>query len=69
MKKLVLLVSMILLCQTLFAQRVALVREDGKYGFLKEDGSWLVEPSYEGAFNFSDGLAAVHSKKSIRIYR
>ena len=54
---------MILLCQTLFAQRVALVREDGKYGFLKEDGSWLVEPSYEGAFNFSDGLAAVHSKK------
>ena len=67
MKKFVLLASIILLGQTLFAQRAALVREDGKFGFLNEDGSWLIEPSYEGAFNFSDGLAGVDSKKSIRI--
>ena len=63
MKKLILLVAAVVLCQTLFAQRVALVREDGKFGYINTDGSWLIEPSYKGAYNFSNGLAAVDGDK------
>ena len=63
MKKLVLFVATVVLYQTLFAQRVALVREDGKFGYLNEDGSWLIGPSYKGAYNFSNGLAAVVDDK------
>ena len=40
-------------------QLVALVKLDGKYGFVKTDGSWLLEPKYFAASDFSHGLACV----------
>ncbi len=59
MKKIILLVLFTIVCNTLFAQRVANVRFEGKTGFLNEDGSWLLEPVYEKGRNFSDGVVAV----------
>ena len=59
MKKTVLVLVSLLLFQTTFAQRAAVVNQDKKFGFIREDGSWLIEPTYKGAISFSDGLAGV----------
>ena len=53
------LILMFVVLQFAQAQRVANVRFEGKTGFLSEDGTWLLEPIYEKARNFSDGLVAV----------
>ncbi len=42
-----------------FQEGVAGVRVDGKYGFIKKDGSWLVEPKFDNAWKFSEGFASV----------
>jgi len=59
MKNLFAFVVLVLISQIVLSQRVALVRDDGKFGYIKEDGSWFIEPGYEKAGNFSDGMAAV----------
>lgn len=41
------------------SQELALVRKDGKFGFITKDGTFAIEPKFDGAKNFSDGLAAV----------
>ena len=35
------------------------VDEDGKYGFVDENGNWVVKPQFDDAFDFSEGLAIV----------
>lgn len=42
-----------------FTEGRLLVQRDGKYGFLNENGEWIVEPQYEDAEQYSEGLAAV----------
>jgi len=34
-------------------------RSDGKWGYVNDDHCWVVEPQFEGAWKFSDGLAQV----------
>ena len=48
----------VFIVQINFAQRVSTVKSDKKVGFIKDDGSWLIEPKFEKAGDFSDGLAA-----------
>ncbi|MCK5678890.1 MAG: WG repeat-containing protein, partial [Flavobacteriaceae bacterium] len=59
MKNLLAFIVLVLISQIILSQRVALVRHDGDIGYIKEDGSWFIEPSYEKAGNFSDNMAAV----------
>lgn len=59
MKNIFVTVLGIFICHLIVAQRVATVRLDGKVGFIKDDGSWLIEPTYVKAGNFSDGAVAV----------
>ena len=42
-----------------FSEGRAVVRVDGRYGYLKTDGTWLVEPQYREASAFVDGFAIV----------
>ena len=43
-----------------FHEGIARVRDtNGKYGFLDTKGKWIVEPVYDSAVNFSEGMAAV----------
>lgn len=45
--------------QLIEAQELALVKKDGKFGLLAKDGTFAVEPKFDNARDFSDGLAAV----------
>jgi hypothetical protein len=33
--------------------------EDGRFGIVDKEGQWLIEPIYENAYGFSDGLATL----------
>ena len=35
------------------------IGENGKYGYVRGNGSWAIEPQFDSARDFSDGLAAV----------
>lgn len=59
MKNLLFTLSLLFLAQSVFAQRIALVRQDGKFGYIDESGNFLVKPTYLKAKDFSDGAAAV----------
>ncbi len=61
MKNLLAFVVFVFISQIVLSQRVASVRHEGKFGYIKEDGSWFIEPSYDKAANFSDGMAAVYN--------
>ena len=55
-------VSFLALFLTVFsisAQELAVVREDGKVGYIDKSGAYVIEPQYEKAKSFSDGRAAV----------
>ena len=43
-----------------FEEGFAIVKAwSGKYGHIKPDGSWLVEPKFDDVENFHEGFAAV----------
>lgn len=42
-----------------FTEGLARVADGGRLGFIRRDGSFVVEPAYEAALAFSEGLAAV----------
>ncbi len=43
-----------------FAQnRIALIKKDGKFGFINDKGKYIAEPIYEEAFSFSENFAPV----------
>ena len=56
MKKLVSI--LLLLVQFANAQELALVRKDGKFGYISKSGEFAIQPKYKTAKNFSEGLAA-----------
>lgn len=45
--------------QFLVAQEFALVRQGKKFGYINQKGEFVIQPKYDLAKNFSDGLAAV----------
>lgn len=50
----------IFLLNTSFSQdRIALIKKDGKYGYINDKGQYIAEPIYTEAFSFSEGLAPV----------
>ena len=46
-----------------FSNGIACVLADGGYGYIDQSGQFVVEPAYQYAFNFREGLAAVQSEK------
>jgi hypothetical protein len=42
-----------------FIEGMALVKFDGSYGFINEEGEEIIRPSYKHAIDFSEGLAVV----------
>ena len=42
-----------------FAEHLAVVKSDGKFGYMKSDGTWLLPPKFDDARSFHDGLAIV----------
>ena len=60
MKKIVLL--LVLALQFAYSQELALVRKDGKFGYITKEGSFAIAPKFSAAKNFSDGLAAAEEK-------
>ena len=42
-----------------FREGLALVKQNGKVGFIDKAGNMVVEPQWDVAYSFSDGLAAV----------
>ena len=49
-----------------FSRGLAAAKEPGgKWGYLKPDGSWAIEPRFSRARAFTDGLAAVSEKGEV----
>lgn len=48
---------------TSFAQDIALVRENDKFGYIDKSANYVIEPRFEDAKSFSDGLAAAEQDK------
>jgi hypothetical protein len=46
-----------------FSDGLAVVKKDGKWGYVGKSGSFLIEPQFEEAESFSEGLAAVKINK------
>jgi len=48
-----------------FSENMASVRltEDGKYGFINKEGSVIIQPIFDSADSFENGLAAVYLRK------
>ena len=42
-----------------FHEGMAVACKNGRYGYIRRDGSWVVKPKYEMAFDFSEGRGAV----------
>ena len=38
-------------------------KKDGKYGYVNREASWIVEPRFDLAFPFFDGLALIAIRK------
>ena len=60
MKKLFL---MLLMVQFANAQELALVKKDGKFGYISKTGEFVIQPKFKVAKNFSEGLAAAEDNK------
>ena len=48
---------------TTFAQELALVRADDKYGYIDKTAKYIIEPTFEDAKSFSDGMAAAEQNE------
>lgn len=48
---------------TTLAQDLALVSEDGKFGYIDKSANYVIAPRFEDAKSFSDGLAAAEQDK------
>jgi hypothetical protein len=55
------LVKMVQGCTSIggFHENISVVCQSGRYGYIRRDGSWVVKPKYEMAFDFSEGRGAV----------
>jgi len=40
-------------------QPLLLVQLDGKWGYVNQEGEWVIQPQYQRAYLFHEGLAAV----------
>jgi len=59
-----LLLTLFMTSFTIFAQELALVREGGNFGYIDKSAKYVIEPKFQDAKSFSDGLAAaVQDKK------
>lgn len=47
-----------------YAQELALVRDDGKFGYIDKTGKYVIDPKFDNAKTFSNGLAAAIDGKS-----
>ena len=51
-----------------FSEGLALVKVDGKRGFIDKKGTIVITPQFESALDFKDGLAKVELTKSMSGY-
>jgi len=49
-------------CQFVFSQELAVVRENGKFGYINREGEFAIPAQYKKARSFANGLAAVLQK-------
>lgn len=49
----------LIIMPTIYAQELALVRQNDVFGYIDKSGNYVIEPSFEEASSFSEGLAAV----------
>ena len=47
-----------------FGQELALVREDGLFGYINKSGEYVIQPQFSKAKSFSEGYAAVEKNKA-----
>ena len=60
MKYFTLILAFFLLSLNSFSQKyIACARSDKEWGYINEDGSWLINPQFEHVHNFSEGYAAM----------
>lgn len=50
------------------SQKYPLMKINGLYGYLSLDGGWAIEPQYETAYAFSEGLALVKAENGMYQY-
>src|SRR6478736_105235 len=64
MKKLTLFTFSLLACASSYAQLLFAAKEKANdlYGFVDVNGTWIIPPSFEDAFSFSNGYARVMKK-------
>ncbi|MCB0478541.1 MAG: WG repeat-containing protein [Crocinitomicaceae bacterium] len=60
--KLMSLFAFVLLVGTIWGQDLILKQSSGKFGYQDASGKWVIEPQYDDAWDFSDGLALVKKK-------
>lgn len=51
-------------CGLEFTEGMLPMAEDGKWGFADKDGKWVIEPKFDGALSFYEGLAGAKDTKS-----
>jgi hypothetical protein len=44
---------------SLFSEHIAAVKFNGRFGYIKDDGTWLIEPRFDDAQSFRHGAAVV----------
>ncbi len=55
-------------CSTSFSDgMLVILNEDGKAGYVDSDGKVLIDPKYDSAYDFSEGLALVSSDEVISV--
>ena len=59
----ILIVTACLTAFNTFAQDLALVRENKKFGYIDKSANYVIEPQFDNAKSFSDGLAAAEQDK------
>lgn len=42
-----------------FMDGLAVVNKNGKFGYINKTGKMVIAPEFDGALNFSEGMAAV----------
>ena len=51
-----------------FSEGLACIKVNDKYGYIDKTGKFVIEPQFDFAQNFSDGLALIAYEKEISLY-
>ena len=51
------------------SEKLAVVKIGSKWGYINTDGHYVINPQFDGAASFSEGLAIVKIGDKFRVYQ